>query len=341
MTCSSTSSAPVGSDLDSEMVEGVRRGDRRMLAKVLTLLESQLPAHRVRADSMLDALLAHTGRSIRVGISGPPGAGKSTFIERLGLTLIERGHRVAVLAVDPSSGISGGSILGDKTRMERLSMSDSAFIRPSPAGLTLGGVAERTRESMLACEAAGHDVVLVETVGVGQSEMAVAGMTDVFVLLQLPNAGDDLQAMKKGVLELADVILINKSDLDEAASVRAEAQIASTMHMLRRDPDDRSPFVMRISAATGAGIGKFLDQLLESHAARRASGELDARRQHQAANWMWDIIQSRILADFRNHPAVREAMPEVLQTLRAGRLRPSVAARRLLSLFEQDHDAAL
>lgn len=328
-------------DRDSQMIEGVRRGDRRMLAKAITLLESQLPEHRMRADAMLDALLAYTGGAIRVGISGAPGAGKSTFIERLGLTLIERGHRVAVLAVDPSSGISGGSILGDKTRMERLSMSDAAFIRPSPAGVTLGGVAERTRESMFACEAAGYDFVIVETVGVGQSEMAVAGMTDVFVLLQLPNAGDELQALKKGVLELADIILVNKADLDEAAALRAEAQIASTLHMLRREPDGRVPAVMRVSAATGTGIAQFLDRLIESHTAQRASGELAARRQRQAANWMWDIIQSRLLADFRNHPAIQKATPELLLSLRDGRIRPAVAATRLLALFEQASDASL
>ncbi|MEO6410464.1 MAG: methylmalonyl Co-A mutase-associated GTPase MeaB, partial [Burkholderiaceae bacterium] len=204
---------------------------RRALAKAITLLESTLDEHRSRADVLLNALLPRTGHAVRIGISGVPGVGKSTFIEALGLRLIERGHRVAVLAVDPSSSVSGGSILGDKTRMERLSVHPAAFIRPSPASGTLGGVAEKTREAMLVCEAAGFDVIVVETVGVGQSETAVAAMTDVFVLLQLPNAGDDLQAMKKGVMELADLIVVHKADLDNDAAMRAQAQMnGSTRH---------------------------------------------------------------------------------------------------------------
>ncbi|MGA0734561.1 MAG: methylmalonyl Co-A mutase-associated GTPase MeaB, partial [Steroidobacteraceae bacterium] len=206
---------------DLALVAAVRTGDRRALAKTITLLESTLPEHRVRADAALDALLPESGRALRLGISGVPGVGKSTFIESLGMYLIDRGHKVAVLAVDPSSGVSGGSILGDKTRMERLSVHDRAYIRPSPSSGTLGGVAEKTREAMLVCEAAGYDVVIVETVGVGQSETTVAGMTDMFVLLQLPNAGDDLQAMKKGIMEMADLIVINKADLDPDAATRA------------------------------------------------------------------------------------------------------------------------
>ena len=199
----------------------VRQGDRRALAKAITLIESTRADHRAQADVLLDELLPHTGQSLRLGISGVPGVGKSTFIEALGLFLIDKGHRVAVLAVDPSSSVSGGSILGDKTRMERLSVSDAAFIRPSPTSGALGGVAEHTREALLLCEAAGFDVVIVETVGVGQSETTVAGMTDLFVLLQLPNAGDDLQAIKRGVMELADLVVINKADLDDAAATRA------------------------------------------------------------------------------------------------------------------------
>ena len=202
------------------------------MAKAITLLESTRADHRMRADALLDALLPHAGQAFRIGISGVPGVGKSTFIEVLGLWLIERGHRVAVLAVDPSSSLSGGSILGDKTRMERLSVHEMAFIRPSPASGTLGGVAESTRESIRVVEAAGFDIVIVETVGVGQSEVAVANMTDMFVLMQLPNAGDDLQAIKKGVMELADLVLINKADLDEAAATRARAQVTSAMRLL-------------------------------------------------------------------------------------------------------------
>jgi LAO/AO transport system kinase len=213
----------------STLADDVKRGDRRALAKAITLLESTRADHRAQADTLLTALLPHTGASLRVGISGVPGVGKSTFIEALGLHLIARhGHRVAVLAVDPSSTLSGGSILGDKTRMEKLSVESHAFIRPSPTSGALGGVAEHTREAMLLCEAAGYDIVIVETVGVGQSESAVAGMTDLFVLMQLPNAGDDLQAIKRGVMELADLVVVNKADLDDAAATRAQAQITAS-----------------------------------------------------------------------------------------------------------------
>jgi len=218
---------------DIRLIDGVRSGDRRALAKAITLLESTRADHRRRADAVLDALLPHSGQALRLGISGVPGVGKSTFIEALGMFLLARGHKVAVLAVDPSSGVSGGSILGDKTRMERLSMQQNAYIRPSPSSGTLGGVTEKTREAVLVCEAAGYDVVIVETVGVGQSETTVAGMTDMFVLLQLPNAGDDLQAMKKGIMELADLIVINKADLDPDAATRAEAQFTSALRVLR------------------------------------------------------------------------------------------------------------
>ena len=214
------------------LLHGEPLQQRRAMAKAITLLESTRPDHREQADALLTAMLPHTGKSFRLGISGVPGVGKSTFIEALGLYLIAQGHRVAVLAVDPSSTVSGGSILGDKTRMEHLSVNERAFIRPSPSSGTLGGVAEKTREAMLVCEAAGYDVVIVETVGVGQSEIAVASMTDMFVLMQLPNAGDDLQAIKKGVMELADLVVINKSDIDINAATRAEAQITSALRLL-------------------------------------------------------------------------------------------------------------
>ena len=218
---------------DRKLVDGVLAHEPRALAKTITLLESSRRDHQARAGKLLEALLPHTGRSFRIGISGAPGAGKSTFIETLGLFLTAGGHRVAVLAVDPTSALSGGSILGDKTRMERLSRDPNAFIWPSPSGGMLGGVAHMTREAMLACEAAGYDVVIVETVGVGQSETAVAGMTDCFALLQLPNAGDDLQAIKRGVMELADVVAINKADLDPAAATRAQAQITSSLRLMQ------------------------------------------------------------------------------------------------------------
>ena len=249
--------------VDEVLVTGVRSGDRRALAKSITLLESTRPDHRMRADELLNALLPHTGHGMRLGISGVPGVGKSTFIETLGLALIAKGHRVAVLAIDPSSSLSGGSILGDKTRMEQLSVNEAAYIRPSPASGTLGGVAEKTREAMLVCEAAGFDIVIVETVGVGQSETAVASMTDMFVLLQLPNAGDDLQAIKKGVMEIADLVVINKADIDPDAATRAQAQITSSLRLFSyhgnpADGADRwAPQVMRLSALKAQGIDDF------------------------------------------------------------------------------------
>jgi LAO/AO transport system kinase len=306
---------------------------RRALAKVITLLESTRAEHRARADVLLNALLPHAGQALRLGISGVPGVGKSTFIEALGLFLLERGHRVAVLAVDPSSSVSGGSILGDKTRMERLSMDERAFIRPSPAGRTLGGVAEKTREAMLACEAAGFDVVIVETVGVGQSETAVAGMTDLFVLLQLPNAGDDLQAIKKGVMELADLVVVNKADLDEAAATRARAQISGAMRLLGPHAHGAAQ-VLQLSALQGTGLTDFWSAVTGFQDRQRASGALAERRHDQDQAWMWERIVSGLRQRFHAHPAVREALPHLGAEVRAGRLAASVAARRLLDLAD-------
>ena len=330
---------------DEALLDGVCRSERRSIAKTITLLESTRADHRVRADALLNALLPRTGQAMRLGISGVPGVGKSTFIEALGLALIERGHRVAVLAIDPSSSINGGSILGDKTRMERLSVHPSAYIRPSPASGTLGGVAEKTREAMLVCEAAGYDVVMVETVGVGQSETAVAGMTDMFILLQLPNAGDDLQAIKKGVMELADLVVINKADIDPLAASRAESQIAGVLRVYSppgspNDPHHAdaaahwSPCVMQLSALRGQGLDTFIAQVDRFHALRRASGEFAARRQQQALAWMWDLIHARLQADFHQHPAVRERLPTLLGDVRESRVAPSAAARALLAEFE-------
>jgi LAO/AO transport system kinase len=308
----------------STLADDVKRGDRRALAKAITLLESTRADHRTQADALLTALLPHTGASLRVGISGVPGVGKSTFIEALGLHLIARhGHRVAVLAVDPSSTLSGGSILGDKTRMEKLSVEPNAFIRPSPTSGALGGVAEHTREAMLLCEAAGYDIVIVETVGVGQSESAVAGMTDLFVLMQLPNAGDDLQAIKRGVMELADLVVINKADLDDAAATRAQAQIAGAV---------RAP-VSRLSAIKDDGIDTFWQAVSTEAARRRASGEFDARRRSQALAWMWDGIHAELKHRFDQHPAVRTALAHTAAEVSAGRLAPSTASRQLMALF--------
>jgi LAO/AO transport system kinase len=311
---------------------------RRAIAKAITLLESTRADHRARADEVLNALLPAAGRSLRLGISGVPGVGKSTFIEALGLYLIERGHRVAVLAVDPSSSVSGGSILGDKTRMQRLSVRPEAYIRPSPSGGTLGGVAEKTREAMRVCEAAGYGIVIVETVGVGQSESAVAGMTDLFVLMQLPNAGDELQTIKRGVMELADIVLINKSDLDPDAATRVQAQITTTLRLIGQGgrmprPDAWQPPVLRLSALGGEGLEEFW-QAVERFRAQAATGRLAARRREQDQAWMWERIDAGLKARFRAHPAVRSALPEAIEQVGAGRLDPSVAARRLLELFQ-------
>ncbi|WP_119286799.1 methylmalonyl Co-A mutase-associated GTPase MeaB [Azohydromonas sediminis] len=333
-------------DADQQLVDAIVGGtgpaQRRAIAKAITLLESTRADHRERADALLDALLPRAGGALRLGISGVPGVGKSTFIEALGLFLIARGHRVAVLAVDPSSSVSGGSILGDKTRMEHLSRDERAYIRPSPSAGTLGGVAEKTREAMLVLEAAGFDVVIVETVGVGQSETAVAGMTDMFVLLQLPNAGDDLQAIKKGVMELADLVVINKADLDEAAATRARAQITSALRLfgLHGHPDHAHhdaavwhPRVLQLSALKGQGLAEFWDAVTQFRALQTASGRLAQRREQQTVAWLWERIDAGLKERFRQHPAVAAALPGATADVRAGRVAASVAARRLLDLF--------
>ncbi len=306
---------------------------RRALAKIITLLESTRADHRLRADALLNALLPASGKALRLGISGVPGVGKSTFIEALGLYLLERGHRVAVLAVDPSSSVSGGSILGDKTRMEQLAAHARAFIRPSPSAGNLGGVAEKTRESLRVCEAAGYDVVIVETVGVGQSETAVAGMTDLFVLLQLPNAGDDLQAIKKGVMELADLVVINKADIDVAAATRARAQITSALRLIGLGHHGTPAQVLQLSALKGSGLDGFWQAVTAFHAPRQASGQLQQRRQAQEEAWMWERIQAGLRQRFHEHPAVHATLPGIAEQVRAGRLAASVAARRLLDLL--------
>jgi LAO/AO transport system kinase len=317
---------------------------RRAMAKTITLLESTRGDHRLKADELLTALLPHTGKSFRLGISGVPGVGKSTFIEALGLHLISLGHSVAVLAVDPSSSVSGGSILGDKTRMEKLSVHEKAFIRPSPSSGTLGGVASSTREAMLVCEAAGYDVVIVETVGVGQSEIAVAGMTDLFVLMQLPNAGDDLQAIKKGVMELADIVLINKADLDPDAATHAQAQITSAMRIFEnygRDPHDESQQrqatqrVMLLSALKETGIAEFWQRVTAFQAHAKATGQDEQRRQRQALAWMRERIEAGLRQRFDSHAVVQQQMPVLKQQVLLGQLPASVAARQLLDAVHQ------
>ena len=329
---------------DQVLLDGVlhARGEpqRRAIAKTITLLESSRVDHRARAEELLNALLPASGKSFRLGISGVPGVGKSTFIEALGLHLLKGGHRVAVLAIDPSSTVSGGSILGDKTRMERLSVEPDAFIRPSPTGGTLGGVTAHTREAMLVLEAAGHDVVIVETVGVGQSETAVAGMTDCFALLQLPNAGDDLQAIKRGVMELADLVAINKADLDAAAATRAQAQITSSLRLMQhggheseRDAVSWQSRVLTLSAITGAGLAEFWQAASDFRDQQAASGRLAARRHQQDEAWMWERIEALLHERFRSQPQVAAALPQLTAQVRAGRVAASVAARRLIDMM--------
>ena len=329
-----------------QLLQGLLHGtaplQRRAMAKAITLLESTRLDHRALADELLTALLPHTGKSFRLGISGVPGVGKSTFIEALGLYLIGQGHRVAVLAVDPSSTVSGGSILGDKTRMEHLSVHPDAYIRPSPSSGTLGGVAEKTREAMLVCEAAGYDVVIVETVGVGQSETAVANMTDMFCLLQLPNAGDDLQAIKKGVMEIADLVVINKADIDANAATRAEAQITSALRLLglHGNPDHAHfdeklwhPKVVKISALLGQGVDAFWEAVTEFRTLQTANGKFALRREKQALAWMWERIEAGLRQSFRAQAQVKELLPKLSEQVSQGYVAASTAARQLLGAY--------
>lgn len=311
----------------SELAAAVRSGDRRALARAITLVESTRADHRDEAVALLDALLPATGGAARVGISGAPGAGKSTFIEALGLHLVDRGARVAVLAVDPSSTRTGGSILGDKTRMERLSRAPAAFIRPSPSGGTLGGVARRTREAMLVCDAAGFDVVLVETVGVGQSEVAVAGMVDVFLLLLAPAAGDELQGVKRGIVELADVVVVNKADgaLAPAAAQTASAY-ANALHLVR--PSEVP--VLTCSALEGTGIDGVWEAVARRIDADRESSALTRRRAEQALQWMWADVTETLVERLRADPGLRAELARLEEDVAAGRVSPAAAARRVL-----------
>ncbi len=319
-----------------KLVEQVRAGDRRALAQAITLIESTREDHRREAETLLDALLPHTGKSIRLGISGVPGVGKSTFIEALGQYLIAEGHRVAVLAVDPSSQISGGSILGDKTRMERLAQSPQAFIRPTPAAGTPGGVARRTREAVLACEAAGFDVVLVETVGVGQSETAVADMVDMFLLLLLPGSGDELQGLKRGIVELADLVIVNKADQDLVEAVsRVAAEYANALNFLRPATPVWTPRVVTCSALEGTGIAEIWQIVEEYRAAMADAGALEERRSQQARSWMWREVDESLLAAFRGKPAVAARIAELEAQVEAGSLTPTAAAQALLAAFRQ------
>ena len=312
---------------------------RRAIAKAITLLESTRAMDRAHADALLARLLPHAGRAFRLGLSGTPGVGKSTLIEALGLHLIGQGLSVAVLTIDPSSTRSGGSILGDKTRMEKLSVCEQAFIRPSPSGGTLGGVAARTRESMLVLEAAGYDIVIVETVGVGQSETAVADMTDLFIVMQLPNSGDELQAIKKGVMELADLVLINKADLDPAAATRARAQISSVLRLAglrgRSAPEEVPawPRVLQLSTQSGQGVPQLWAAACEFREQRERGGHWQARRREQALAWMWERVDAGLRESFQHDAAVRARLPTLAREVAQGRVVASSAARELLALF--------
>jgi LAO/AO transport system kinase len=320
----------------SDYLAGVRAGNRRILAKAITLVESFHPDHRERAWQLIEALLPETGRAVRLGITGVPGVGKSTFIENFGMQLVARGHRVAVLAVDPSSKRSGGSIMADKTRMERLAGNPHAFIRPSPSGGTLGGVARMTRESMLICEAAGFDVIIVETVGVGQSETAVAGMVDFFLVLMLTGAGDALQGIKKGVLELADAVAINKADGDNAARAeRARKELENALHLMQPASITWRPPVVTCSALTLAGLDEIWGLVQEHNRCMRASGELTANRRAQALEWMWSLIEEGLKERFNRHPQVQAQLPAVAAQVSRGELLPTIAARQLLFLLDK------
>jgi len=315
----------------ARLVAGVRAADRRLLAKAITLAESTRADHQAIAREVMAELLPDTGNALRMGITGSPGVGKSTLIEALGLHLIGKGHRVAVLAVDPSSSVSGGSVLGDKTRMNELSRHERAFIRPSPASGALGGVAAHTREAILFVEAAGFDVVIVETVGVGQSETDVANLTDVFVLMQLAHAGDDLQAMKKGVVELADIIVYNKRDLDARAADLAMRQMEGALTLLRHPSKSWTPVVLGASALNGEGVEALWSAVTRCRDALAASGELAHKRRRQALAWTWHLIDAGLRERFRADDKVRNALAQVLRDVEAGTLTPTAAAARLLS----------
>ncbi|WP_431964095.1 methylmalonyl Co-A mutase-associated GTPase MeaB [Actinacidiphila sp. bgisy160] len=320
-------------DLDA-YVKGVLDGSRAWIARAITLVESSRPDHRELAQRLLTELLPHAGRARRVGVSGVPGVGKSTFIDAFGTLLTGLGHRVAVLAVDPSSTLTGGSILGDKTRMERLAVDRSAFVRPSPSAGTLGGVAKATRESMIVVEAAGYDVVLVETVGVGQSETAVAGMVDTFLLLTLARTGDQLQGIKKGVLELADVITVNKADGPHERDARAAArELSGALRMMTPVDAAWTPPVLTCSAREGTGLDTLWERLEQHRTLLESTGRLAAKRRDQQMEWAWSMVREELLGRLRGHPEVRRLTPEIERQVRDGTLTPTLAAARILDAF--------
>ncbi len=317
-----------------ELMAGVIAGDRSMLGRAITLIESRRPAHQKLAAELSLKLLPHAGKAFRIGITGVPGVGKSTFIEAFGCHLIDAGKKVAVLAVDPTSPVTGGSILGDKTRMARLSMQPQAFIRPSPSGGTLGGVTRTTRQSIVVCEAAGFDVILVETVGAGQSEVSVADMTDFFLVLMLPGAGDELQGIKKGVLELADMIVVNKADADnEIRAKQAAIHYRNALHILQPRSPNWTPPVLLCSALHAVGLAEVWQALGCYRRSLTASGEFDAKRHGQRWKALWSTLQDRLMSDLKAHPAVVAELPRVREQLLSGELTVTLATERLLGLF--------
>lgn len=317
-----------------EAARAIRSGDRRALARAITQLESTRESDYLRGQAILEALVAFSGSAIRVGITGPPGVGKSTFIEALGLHLVDQGKRVAVLAVDPSSPVTGGSILGDKTRMERLTVRPEAFIRPSPSSGSLGGVAHRTREVMLLCEAAGYDVVLIETVGIGQSEVAVASMVDFFLVLLLPAGGDELQGIKKGVVELADALVVNKADGQTVqVADRTRVDYAGALELIRAQHEQWRPRALVASALESRGIEPVWETVLEHRQMLEETGKLDGQRRDQARSWMWKLIEEGITRAFRDHPGMAEAIAAEERGVEDSKTTPAAAARTLLERF--------